>query len=71
MANSRQGNMIKASDLANNTEKKKVEAFIAMGYDGIPDDDEKFLSDSYYGDGGYKDGSYIIPHPRETPLKYM
>lgn len=63
--------MIKASDLTNNTEKKKVEAFIAMGYDGIPDDDEKFLSDSYYGDGGYKDGSYVIPHPRETPLKYM
>lgn len=32
-------------------------------------DDYKFLSDAYYGTGGFKDGSYIVSHPRETPEK--
>jgi len=32
--------------------------------------DHKFLSDAYYGKGGFKDGFYLIPHPRETPEKY-
>lgn len=29
-----------------------------------------FLEDAYYGKGGFKDGSYLIPHPRETLEKY-
>lgn len=32
--------------------------------------DHKFLNDAYYGKGGFKDGSYLVPHPRETPEKY-
>lgn len=68
MANSRKGSM--ARNRMPDTEKRKVEAFIAMPYSGISDD-EQFLCDSYYGDGGYKTGDYVIPHPRETPMKYF
>ncbi|WP_378955392.1 hypothetical protein [Pelosinus sp. sgz500959] len=32
--------------------------------------DYKFLTDAYYGTGGFKDGNYLVPHPRETPEKY-
>ncbi|WP_371366279.1 hypothetical protein SRRS_07090 [Sporomusa rhizae] len=35
-----------------------------------PIDDYNFLKDAYYGEGGFKDGSYLVPHPRETPEKY-
>ena len=32
--------------------------------------DFKFLRDSYFGTGGYKDGNYIIPHVREELVRY-
>lgn len=32
--------------------------------------DYKFLLDAYNGTGGFKDGSYLVSHPRETPEKY-
>lgn len=67
MANSRRDAM--ARNRAVEGERRKIESFVAMPYGGLPED-EQFLSDSYYGDGGYKDGSYVVPHPRETPLKY-
>lgn len=67
MANSRRDAM--ARNRAVEGERRKIESFVAMPYGGLPND-EQFLSDSYYGDGGYKDGSYVVPHPRETPLKY-
>lgn len=35
-----------------------------------PIEDYTFLKDAYYGEGGFKDGSYLVPHPRETPEKY-
>lgn len=35
-----------------------------------PLNDHRFLNDAYYGQGGFKDGSYLVPHPRETPEKY-
>lgn len=34
-------------------------------------DDYTFLKDAYYGTGGFKDGRYLIMHPRETPEKYL
>ena len=30
---------------------------------------EKFLIDAYKGEGGFRDGSYLIPHPRESKEK--
>lgn len=33
-------------------------------------DDNKFLLDAYNGTGGFKDGSYLVSHPRESPEKY-
>ena len=30
----------------------------------------ELLDDSYRGTGGYEDGSYLIPHPREKVDKY-
>lgn len=32
--------------------------------------DYKFLLDAYNGSGGFKDGSYLVSHPRETSEKY-
>lgn len=32
--------------------------------------DHKFLLDAYNGSGGFKDGSYLVSHPRETPEKH-
>nr|WP_092074955.1 hypothetical protein [Dendrosporobacter quercicolus]NSL49582.1 hypothetical protein [Dendrosporobacter quercicolus DSM 1736]SDN23623.1 hypothetical protein SAMN04488502_11538 [Dendrosporobacter quercicolus] len=34
-------------------------------------DDYQFLTGAYYGSGGFKDGSYLVRHPRETPEKYL
>lgn len=34
-------------------------------------DDYQFLTDAYYSSGGFKDGSYLVKHPRETPEKYF
>jgi len=34
------------------------------------DEEYKFLMDAYTGLGGFKDGSYLIKHPRETDEKY-
>lgn len=36
-----------------------------------PSNQYTFLEDSYAGSGGFKDGSYLVPHPRETPDKYL
>lgn len=33
-------------------------------------DDDKFLNDAYHGEGGFKDGKYLVQHPRETSDKY-
>lgn len=33
-------------------------------------DDYTLLNDAYSGTGGFKDGSYIVPHPREPADKY-
>lgn len=33
-------------------------------------DDYTFMEDAYRGAGGFKDGDYLEPHPRETALKY-
>jgi hypothetical protein len=33
--------------------------------------DYTFLSNAYYSSGGFKDGSYLVGHPRETPEKYQ
>ena len=33
-------------------------------------DDYTFLSNAYTGAGGFKDGSYLVKHPRETPDKF-
>lgn len=33
-------------------------------------DDHTLLNDAYSGSGGFKDGSYIVPHPREPADKY-
>ena len=30
---------------------------------------QRFLMDSYTGGGGYADGKYLVPYPRETPEK--
>ncbi|TCL74227.1 hypothetical protein EDC14_1004165 [Hydrogenispora ethanolica] len=35
------------------------------------DREYKFLTDAYYGIGGFKDGSYLDRHPRETDAKYQ
>lgn len=34
-------------------------------------EDYQFLADAYYGSGGFKDGNYLVKHPRETPEKYQ
>jgi len=34
-------------------------------------DDFTFLEDAYYGQGGFKDGKYLVPHIRETVDKYI
>jgi len=34
------------------------------------DEEYQFLMDAYTGLGGFKDGSYLIKHPRETDEKY-
>lgn len=62
MARARQDAPPEASEL------KRMEAFINMPYGGIQDK-YQFLSDAYYGDGGFEDGGYIVPHPRETYVK--
>ena len=31
----------------------------------------KLLDDSYRGTGGYEDGTYLVPHPREKEDKYL
>jgi hypothetical protein len=36
-----------------------------------PSSQYTFLEDAYTGGGGFKDGSYLMPHPRETPDKYI
>lgn len=35
-----------------------------------PTSDYQFLYDAYYGTNGFKDGSYLVAHPRETPEKF-
>lgn len=32
--------------------------------------DYKFMEDAYHGEGGFKDGSYLVMHPRETTDKF-
>lgn len=32
---------------------------------------EQFLLDAYTGKGGFANGSYLVPHPRETDTKYV
>lgn len=33
-------------------------------------DDYDFIQNAYKGTGGFKDGTYLTPHPRETLVKY-
>jgi hypothetical protein len=38
---------------------------------GLKLDDYKLLMDAYNGSGGFKNGDYLVSHPRETPEKYQ
>lgn len=49
------------------TEKSRVTALDTM----LGTDDFQFLNDAYYGTGGFKNGKYLVKHPRETPEKYQ
>ena len=33
--------------------------------------DYNFLNDAYYGRGGFRDGSYLVSHPREAADKFL
>jgi len=47
----------------------KVSAFSSLS-GKLTDEDYKLLLDSYTGLGGFKDGSYLVRHKRETDDKY-
>lgn len=52
--------------MAENPPPREARTIVAI----TPIEDYKFLNDAYYNEGGFKDGSYLVPHPRETPEKY-
>lgn len=50
-------------------EDQNVVEVQAIPFDA-PTDRYTVLHDAYYGTGGFEDGSYLMPHIRETPDKY-
>lgn len=51
------------------SERSMVMQQAAIFAQSLPDD-HTLLNDAYSGSGGFKDGSYIVPHPREPADKY-
>lgn len=68
MANSRRKEQT-ARPSPDTTEKGRLLEFVGAPYKSISDK-HQFLEDSFYGDGGYENGQYLIPHPRETLSKF-
>lgn len=50
-------------------ELKKI--YEAAGYNGVLIDKYELLDNAYRASGGFEDGSYLIPHPREQAEKYI
>lgn len=51
------------------SEKGRLMEFVGAPYQSITDK-HQFLDDSFYGDGGFESGRYLVPHPRETVNKF-
>lgn len=68
------GNMIKEQHFlgqedAMSTEIKKV--YESACYDGVLVNKYELLDNAYRASGGFEDGSYLVPHPREQSAKYI
>lgn len=68
------GNMIKEQHFlgqedAMSTELKKV--YESACYDGVLVNKYELLDNAYRASGGFEDGSYLVPHPREQSAKYI
>ena len=45
--------------------------YSSAGYNGVLIDKYELLDNAYRASGGFEDGSYLIPHPREQAEKYI
>lgn len=64
----REQTFIGAEQFMSNELKKIYEA---ASYNGILVNKYELLDNSYRASGGFEDGSYLIPHPRELAEKYV
>ena len=64
----REQTFIGAEQFISNELKKIYEA---ASYDGVLVNKYELLDNSYRASGGFEDGSYLIPHPRELADKYV
>lgn len=52
------------------TERQKVLNVVQLAAFESFKMDNDFLQDAYKGSGGFRDGRYLVPHPREAPEKF-
>lgn len=52
------------------TERQKVLSVVQLAAFESFKMDNDFLQDAYKGSGGFRDGRYLVPHPREAPEKF-